>query len=409
MTIKELRDKRNKLMADAQAILQKPEVKAEDRTAFDAMITEVDVIESDIARLEKVEKYEAEQRKAVTPPRPNPGAGNQESLEQRKAAEKRAFADFVLTGTKPQGEARDLTTGSTGAGYFVPQAFYPQLIEAQKLWGEIMNMVKTIESDNGAPTKYALVDDTANLFYEVDEDTAAATDGSMGSDPTITGGLLSTSVLTRQPIIVSLAEMQDSAFDIDAFVKNVIGKSYFRGVSALIVNGSTSGNIASVLNVNSAAVYTTQPGASDTDQTEIQYPDLAALYGALDPAYEPNAEWAMNSTTRAYLLGVRDTLGRPLYVPSPSADVFDMLLGRPVKLVQALPNRAAGATPILYGDFEQGYLFKTVRPGLGVMRLNERYADKLAVGFVPFARCGGVVTDAGTHPIHALKIKASGS
>lgn len=399
MTKKELQDKRNKLLADAQAIVLKADVTAEDRSTFDTMLADVATVEADIQRMEALES------RAGSIPRPVPGAGVDETPEARAKAEKRAFADFVVRGIHAP-EQRDLTTASNSAGQFVPQAFYPQIIEAMKLWGDMVNVVRKVESDNGAPTKYATVNDTANLFYEVGENTAAATDGSMGTDPTIAGGLLSTSMLTRQPIIVSFAELQDSAFDLDAFVKNVIGKSYFRGLSSLIVNGSTSGNIGSVLALASGAVYTTVPGASDTDQTEIQYPDITALWSKLDPAYLPNATWLMNNTTKGYLLGVRDTLGRPLYIPAPNAGAFDTLLGAPVRLVQALPNRVAGAMPILFGDFEQGYLLKTVKPGLAVMRLNERYAEKLSVGFVPYARCGGVLTDAGTHPIVGMKVKA---
>ena len=407
-TLKDLQDKRNKLMADAQALAQKETLTVEDRTSFDAMIKDADLVEEDIARLERVAKFEKEERS--TPPRPQPGAGSNDTPEERSKRVKRALVQFVTRGTiggdlhldvatGKEMESRDLTTGGA-AGAYIPQAFYPVLIDAKKDYGQILNLVHNIESDNGAPTKYATDNDTTNLFYEVAEDTAAATDGSMGSDPTIAGAMLSTSLLTRQPILVSIPELQDSAFDIDKFVRDIIGKSYYRGLSSLVVNGSPSGNIASILGLAAGAqVLTAAAGA-------IAYTDITALYGSLDPAYEGNSTWTMNSTTRAYLLGVEDSLGRPLYIPAPNAGAFDTLLGRPVKLVQQLGNRVAGQFPILFGDYDQGYLFKTVRPGLGIMRLNERYADKLAVGFVPYARCGGALVDAGTHPIVGMKMHA---
>jgi HK97 family phage major capsid protein len=59
---------------------------------------------------------------------------------------------------------------------------------------------------------------------------------------------------------------------------------------------------------------------------------------------------------------------------------------------------------MLYGDFSEGYTLKIVNPGLNILRLNERYADQLSVGFVPFFRAGGIVTDAGTHPYVGLTV-----
>jgi HK97 family phage major capsid protein len=123
------------------------------------------------------------------------------------------------------------------------------------------------------------------------------------------------------------------------------------------------------------------------------------MYGALDPAYAENAIWAMKSTTRALLLGVTDSLGRPLYVPAPTAQAFDTLLGRRVVFNQFMAPVAAGNVALQFGDFKQGYLLREVKPGLAIVRLNERYMDNLEVGFLGYCRAGGMMTDAGTHPI----------
>jgi hypothetical protein len=37
-----------------------------------------------------------------------------------------------------------------------------------------------------------------------------------------------------------------------------------------------------------------------------------------------------------------------------------------------------------------------------MLRLDERFADELMVGFIGYARLGGASTDAGTHPIRTL-------
>jgi HK97 family phage major capsid protein len=108
-------------------------------------------------------------------------------------------------------------------------------------------------------------------------------------------------------------------------------------------NGTAAGGTSSVSGVDGS--------------TSIGYNDIVSLYGALDPAYVLNSSFMMNSKTRALLLGVKNTLGNPLFVANPTSGAFDNLLGRPVVLNQSLPNVAASAIgTVLFGDFSQGYL-----------------------------------------------------
>jgi HK97 family phage major capsid protein len=101
-------------------------------------------------------------------------------------------------------------------------------------------------------------------------------------------------------------------------------------------------------------------------------------------------------------MGLKDTLGRPIFIPNPSSGVLDQLFGRPIVLNQQLPSAyVAGNTGILYGDFSEGYLLRT-DGDLSIRRLDERFADSLEVGFIAYARVGGHSTDAGTHPILTL-------
>jgi HK97 family phage major capsid protein len=295
-------------------------------------------------------------------------------------------------------ETRDMT--STGAaGAVIPQAFSRVLVEAQAAWGDLLNIVNVVPSDTGAPTKIPVSNDLANALYEVGDETVPT----QGADPLLSSVMLSTSLLTGKPVIVPLATMQDSAFDPETWLRNQFSRRYFRGLSQLIVTGSTSGNIASILGLASGAQVAAVPGSGDADQHEIKYNDLVSLYGALDPAYEQSAVMAMNSTTRAYLLGITNTLGDPILQKDVLGNPFSTIFGRPIKLVQALPNRGTGKLPILFGDFQQGYTLKTVNPGLQIVRANERYIDQWSTGFFYAVRAGGVLTDAGSHPIVGLK------
>ena len=58
---------------------------------------------------------------------------------------------------------------------------------------------------------------------------------------------------------------------------------------------------------------------------------------------------------------------------------------------------AANAKSILFGDFTRYYV--RIVLGMQLMRLVERYADALQIGFLAFMRADGNLLDAGTHPI----------
>ena len=397
-TIKELKEQRSKLLLDAQAILlANPD--AEKRTSANKMIADADSIEADVTILEKIE---AEQRSATTPARPVPGdtAGNTE-VEKRNS-QKKAFENYIRYGVEsaelrstPTTLGSGLVTTTQGVGgQFVPQGFYPILTEALLSYGNVLNVITQIDVDNGAPTKYATVNDTTNLLSVLGEmNTVSEVDPSA-----ISGAIISSDFLTTGVIKVSLAELGDSSFNLDEWIKSSFGKRYYRGLSSMVTVGSSTGNIASL--VTSATV-----GATLADPTKIQWSDMVSLYAALDPAYEADATWGMNTATRGVLLATVDTLGRPLYIPAPTAETFDMVLGKRVVINPFLSNftqTTSNVFPITYGD-HSAYLLRNVKPGLSIMRLNERYMDQGAVGFIGFSRAGGALLDAGTHPVLTMK------
>jgi HK97 family phage major capsid protein len=384
----EMRGKRNEAMRSAQAILLQDTVSKEDRSNADGIFAEVDAMEAQIEGLERVEKFEAEQRAIPAVPRPNPGQSTERSDDEKRSANRKAMEAFIRRGVMTDAlETRDLTTGSAGA--VIAQAFYPSLIDAQKAFGGVANIVAKRVTDTGAPMKISLVNDTANgLTTLATEQTVPAE-----TDPAFTGVMTSTDEVSTGIITVSWAELQDSQFDLDSFIRTHFGIRYARGLAQLITQGNAS---------NVAALNTATVGTTSAAPTSIGYTDLTALYGALDPAYEPNGTWVMNSTTRAALMGILSTTGQPIFIPNPQTGAFDVLFGRPVVLNQYLANVAATNVAVQYGDFSQGYLLRSAGE-FSIVRLNERFADKLSTGFIGYARVGGVITDAGTHPILSLK------
>ncbi|WP_433963656.1 phage major capsid protein [Tunturiibacter gelidiferens] len=395
MILKDMKEQRIKLITDAQAILQQDVVTAEQRTSAHKMLADVEALEADITLVERFAQLDTETRSTQRPPRPAPGDGSVEGNEKQKA-EARAFENYIRFGKDNLSqedrsilrERRDLST--VNAGTIIPQQFLPTLIDAQKLVGNTVSIVgKKVTNNNGAPIKVSMSNDTGNTLTTMTGENTVVGE----VDPAFSGFIMQTDTVATM-VKVSVQELEDSYFDLNAWLRDKYGLRYFRGLEFLITNGNAS-NVASI--ITGATL-----GATTVANTGPNFDDFTAIYGALDPAYEGTSSWVMSSTTRAYVMGLKDTLNRPLFIPNPSSGVLDHILGRPIVLNQALPSAAvAGNTGVLFGDFSQGYLLRT-DGDLSIRRLDERFADSLEVGFLAYARVGGASTDAGTHPLLKL-------
>jgi len=392
MILRELIEKRNKLWADVSVLL-KGEVNAETRTKYDAMMAEVGTVEGDISRLEAFEKHHAELRAIERPSRPNPGESNDpdERAEVRDRRQKDAFRNYMRTGAI---EFRDLN--ASGQAIAIPVGFNPQVIEAQKSYGQLYDIVDVVRTDNGEPIKYVLDNDTTNGLTAVTSGTDASE-----TDPTLSGKTLSVDNFTTGVIKVDFALLQDSGFDIDSWVRDRFAMRFFRGASALIYSGNGA-NVGSL-----SSDYGTSTITSAT-AGKLTYADIANAVGSLDPAFQPNATWACNNATFGVLIAMSDLQGRPLFIPyadGPRAGFPGTILGRPLKLVTQMDGVTSTKIAMWYGDFKQAYVFRQVNPGLGILRLNERYAAGFQVGFVGFARVGGMSKNIGLSPLLGIKIQ----
>lgn len=396
-TLATLIERRGQLLSEAQRVAL-AEKNTENRAKLATMLGDVEQIEKDIEQEQRLASLLAKRSEPTSAAiRQNPGDAGV-STETRAQRQKDAMREYVRFGQVSAenrsfvhtAETRDIGTAvagniTTNGGLLVPQAMDDLLHTAQKSWGQIAAIVRTKVTDTGATIKVGGGDDTSNALTVIGEDVAVSE-----TDPNINGLTSSTDVCTTGIIKVSFAELQDSAFDLDAFIRDSFGARYWRGASNMIVNGSSTSNVASLL---SGVTNTVTSQAATT----FEWADFTALLGAVDPAYYANAKFAFNSTTRAAILGIVDGNNRPiLNINAGSIAGVDVLLGQPTALVQQLPNAASSASgTILYGDFSSAYTFRQVRNDLSILRLNERFADQGMVGFIGYARVGGYMNPLG--------------
>ncbi|MFG1345233.1 phage major capsid protein [Xanthobacter autotrophicus DSM 431] len=82
---------------------------------------------------------------------------------------------------------------------------------------------------------------------------------------------------------------------------------------------------------------------------------LITLMYALPAAYRQRGTWLMNGSTLTTIRKLKDGQGNYLWQPAYAADTPETILGRPVVEAVDMPDVAADAFPIVFGDFATGY------------------------------------------------------
>lgn len=286
-------------------------------------------------------------------------------------------------------EQRDLSLTGASGGFTVPQGFQATLMETQRAYGAFLNpnLATILETDAGNPIPMPLEDDTANAAAIVTEGTALTT----STDATfaqITLGAFTYRALVR----VSLELLQDSAFDMEAYLARKLGMRLGRAFNANATNGTNSGQPQGVFNasVGASIGHTAATGST----LNFPYISLVALEHSLDPGYRPNAQWMFGDGVLQTLKQQLDTTGRPIWQPNytlgeaNAANKFGgTILGYPFTINQDCPVQAANARCIAIGDFSY-YWVRRVR-NMMLIRADQRFIDAGQIGFYLFARLDG--------------------
>lgn len=127
---------------------------------------------------------------------------------------------------------------------------------------------------------------------------------------------------------------------------------------------------------------------------------LDLIYG-LPKKYRQNAQFLTNNLTIAKLRKLKDGDGNYLWQPSAQAGQPATLHGYGLAEDENMPDVAANALPMLFGDYKRGYL---IIDRMGVRVLRDPYTKKPYVLFYTTKRVGGGVQN--PECLRALKVAA---
>lgn len=403
----QLREERAALVQQARALLDQPKTTREDEEKFDRMMADIDALKAQIDRLEKLEQIEQEVS-ARLEQRAGIAGVSVEQIYEKDQKESEVFSKWMKGGMDPLNAderaymasryqvygAMGVGSGA-GGGYLVPQGFADRVDIAMKTYGQMLSVVDVMTTESGVDIPHPTVNDTTVVGELLSENTQAASEDVAVGQVVVRAYMFSSRLI---PVSIQLA--QDSAFSVDDLVANIAGERLGRAINSYCTTGTGSSQPQGV--VTACAIGVT--GATG-QTTTVTYDDLVDLKMSVDAAYRANGVWMMHDTSIGRLMKLKTTTDEPLWMPSLVEGTPDRFMGRPVVPNNDVPTMAANARSILFGDFRK-YKVRRVR-GISVMRLVERYADYLQIGFLAFVRADGRLIDAGTGPIKCYRNSAT--
>lgn len=194
---------------------------------------------------------------------------------------------------------------------------------------------------------------------------------------------------------ISQRLLDDSAFDIEGWLAGRIADKFARSEASAFVNGDGVDKPKGFLDYptvdeviwtwgNIGYVVTGTAGAIDDGDPIIE------LVYALGAEYRANATFVMNSKTAGTVRKLKDADGRFLWSDGLSQGEPARLMGYPVLIAEDMPDVAADAMAIAFGDFANGYTIAE-RPDVRVLR--DPFSAKPHVLFYATKRVGGAVSD----------------
>ena len=407
-----------------------PKLTAEERTEHDNIHKDIERLNDEVDLLlrgvegdQKAAEQEARlagfagsvagSQNAADPPAT--GAGPEDRAKAQKEAterHERAFSNYLRVGMSGLGtEDRQVMAGtfqrddaitqaaagavqraqSVGAvaagGYLAPESFSNQLEVSMLAWGGMFQAARRFPTSDGRVLPWPTVDDTSNKGAILAENTEVAEQDFVFSEIQF-DAYMYTSKLVR----VSLQLLQDSAFDLNAFLADALGVRLGRIINEHATTGTGTAQPNGVVTAATSALT----AASATD---LAYADYINLKHGVDPAYRtgPSVYYMMNDTTLGEAKLLLDGNSRPLWQSGMAVDAPNTIDGDPYIINQDMASTTTGAKPLLYGDFSK-YIMREVA-GTQLLRLEERFAEYLQVGFLAFRRFDSDLLDAGTNPI----------
>lgn len=401
----QLREQRNAKARAAQDLnakhpADKP-MPADAASQLDALLAEVEAIDADINRETRAaallaDNPQAQHEAALNAATRTPGAHGDESaalrtfLQAGLSALPEAARQAMHARQNPDIRAAMSTTTGSEGGYTTALEYQRSVEAAMKAYGGVRAVASVFQTATGAQMQFPTGDATSEIGEIVGQNVPVT-----GQDTTFGLTTLDVYKYSSKKIALPFELLQDSFIDIEAYIREVLAMRLGRITSTHYATGTGTGQPRGIVTGAAAG----KVGATGQTVT-VTYDDLVDLEHSVDPAYRgmPGVGWMFHDSTLKALRKLKDSNGRPIFVPGYEqgnpGGAPDRLLNRPIAICQEMPVMAANAKSILFGAFSK-YRIRDVLD-LTLFRMTDSaFTLNGQVGFVAFMRSGGNLVDAG--------------
>ena len=394
MNVNELRAMRAKAWETAKNFLDSHRgetgiLSDEDTRTYEEMEAKIVNLGKEIERQEKMDAMEREMAMPVNTPITSKPENTK--MEEKKGRASDAYKKAFWNGmrSKYASVSNVLSEGTDSEGdYLVPDEYENTLVQALEGENVIRGRSHVITTSSGTH-KIPVVASKGEASW-IDENGAYPEDDDTFAQVNIDAHKVGTIIKVSEELL------NDSAFNLESYFAQEFGRRIGTKEEEAFINGNGSSKPTGILTSAEVGVTTASDKAITADE-------LIDLFYSLKGVYRRNAVWVLNDTTVKAIRKLKDNNGQYIWQPALKDGDHDTLLGRPILTTGAMPEIAADAKPVIFGDLS--YYWIGDRQGVTFKRLNERYADMGQVGFLASKRVDGklVLPEA----IKVLKMKTA--
>ena len=349
---------------------------ADDAATYDRMEAEISALTAEIERESKLSAIENSLRQPTSSPiLTTPQNGGETKIGRATTEYKSAFWNAMKDNATAEIKNVLRIGSDPDGGYLCPDEFEKRLIdglEEENILRRFANVIQTSSGEKKIPVVASK--GTANWL---DEGATIAESDNTFNQISIGAWKLGTAIKVSNELI------NDSVFDIESYIVSEFARRIGAKEEEAFFAGTGTGQPLGLLaNTGGAEVGVTTSGA-----TALTFDDVYDLFHSLKIGYRNKAVFIVNDQTVKALRKLKDGTGQYLWQASVAAGTPDTLCGRPVYTSVYMPQIAAGAKTIIFGDLK--YYWVADRQGRIFQRLNELYAPSGQVGFLATQRVDG--------------------
>ncbi|MFI3298761.1 MAG: phage major capsid protein [Rikenellaceae bacterium] len=386
--LKKLKEDRSSIYTEIDNLRKQTDgrdMTVEERASWDKMIADHAAADTKVS---DEERFLEIQRKQIS------ARANVQATKNDDSQYRSAFTEYLVRGESGvSSESRAILESREGIsglakGVITPSSIASEIEIALKEYGGMFEAGTLFTTSHGGDMTLPTINNTSSKA------TIIAEYGQSSITPPAIGSQVIKAYTYRTPIVpLSLELLQDSAFQIEAVIANLLADSFYRGANEHLTTGTGTNQPKGLI---TCAVDSGVAAA----ESALTFDNVMDLVSSVDNAYGKNGKFMLNQTTLYALAKIKDTDGQYLWRDSLSSSIGATLLGKNYIINNDVSGIGEGNTSLLFGDLSK-YKIRLVKD-INILRLNELLAEWLSIGIMGFARLDGMLLDAGTNPVKKI-------